>query len=136
MKEAIPILENDPIVFRYSWFATRVGNNPDISLLGANGTLTKLGQLYASMAFQGMTTDLPPVAMAGTDIFINQPASTTTLNGSVYDANGDAPSVIWTQVSGPNTATFSSHSVAGPVCFRSCRRNIYIQDYSDCRRQN
>jgi hypothetical protein len=115
MKEAIPILENDPIVFRYSWFATRVDINPDISLLGANGALTKLGQLYASMAFQGMNSDLPPVAMAGMDIFINQPASVTTLAGSVYDANGDVPSIVWTQVSGPNTATFSSTTVTVPV---------------------
>jgi hypothetical protein len=115
MKEAIPILENDPIVFRYSWFATRVGINPDISLLGANGALTKLGQLYAGMAFQGMTSDLPPVTMAGMDIFINQPASSTILNGTVYDANGDAPSIVWTQVNGPNTAMFSSTAVAGPV---------------------
>ncbi len=115
MKEAIPILENDPIVFRYSWFATRVGTNPDISLLGANGALTKLGQLYTNMAFQGMTSDLPPVTMAGMDIFINQPATSTALNGSVYDANGDAPSIVWTQVGGPTTATFSSTAVTGPV---------------------
>ena len=115
MKEAITILENDPIVFRYSWFATRVGINPDISLLGANGTLTKLGQLYAAMAFQGMNTDLPPVTMAGTDIFINEPASTTTLKGSVYDANGDAPSIVWTQISGPNTAVFDNTSIATPA---------------------
>jgi hypothetical protein len=115
MMEAIPILENDPIVFRYSWFATRVGINPDISLLGANGTLTKLGQLYAAMAFQGMTSDLPPVTMAGTDIFINEPASTTTLKGSVYDANGDAPSIAWTQISGPNTAVFDNTVIATPA---------------------
>ncbi len=115
MKEAIPVLENDPIVFRYSWFATRVGSNPDISLLGANGALTKLGQLYAAMAFQGMNTDLPPVAMAGADIFINEPASTTTLKGSVYDANGDVPSIVWTQVSGPNTAIFDNTAIATPA---------------------
>ena len=53
--------------------------------------------------------------MAGTDIFINQPASSTALNGSVYDANGDVPSIVWTQVSGPNTAAFSSTAVTGPV---------------------
>ncbi len=115
MKEAIPILENDPIVFRYSWFATRVGSNPDISLLGANGTLTKLGQLYAAMGFPGLTADLPPVAMAGTDIFINQPAVTAILNGSVYDANGDVPSVTWTQISGPNTAAFSGTDAISPT---------------------
>jgi hypothetical protein len=115
MKEAIPILENDPLVFRYSWFATRVGINPDISLLGANGTLTKLGQLYAAMAFQGMTSDLPPVAMAGMDIFLNEPASGTILNGSVYDANGDVPSIVWTQVSGPGTAIFDNTAIVRPT---------------------
>jgi len=115
MKEAIPILENDPSVFRYSWFATRVGINPDISLLGANGTLTKLGQLYTNMAFQGMTSDLPPVAMAGMDIFINEPASTAALKGSVYDANGDIPSIAWTQVSGPGAAVFDNSAIATPA---------------------
>ncbi|HWR75223.1 MAG TPA: glycosyl hydrolase, partial [Bacteroidales bacterium] len=115
MMEAIPILENDPSVFRYSWFATRVGINPDISLLGANGALTKLGQLYTSMAFQGMTSDLPPVAMAGPDIFINEPASTATLKGSVYDANGDIPSIVWSQVSGPGTAVFDNSAIATPA---------------------
>ena len=115
MKEAIPILENDPLVFRYSWFATRVGINPDISLLGANGTLTKLGQLYTAMAFQGMTSDMPPVAMAGMDIFLNEPASGTILNGSVYDANGDVPSIVWTQVSGPGTAIFDNNTIVRPT---------------------
>jgi len=115
MKEAIAILENDPAVYRYSWFATRVGINPDISLLGANGTLTKLGQLYSYMAFQGLASDLPPVAMAGMDIYLNQPASSATLEGSVYDANGDIPVIAWTQASGPNTATFSNTALVQPT---------------------
>ena len=115
MLEAIPILENDPAVFRYSWFATRVGSNQDISLLAADGVLTKLGQLYAAMAFQGMATDLPPVAMAGMDQFINQPAASTVLKGSLYDANGDAATIAWTQESGPSTAQFSNPGLAGPV---------------------
>jgi len=115
MKEAIPILENDPAVFRYSWFATRVGSNPDISLLGASGVLTKLGHLYLNMAFPGLATDLPPVAFAGRDIYINQPATDATLNGSSYDANGDQVTITWTQDSGPNTATFSNSGVLRPV---------------------
>jgi hypothetical protein len=115
MMEAIPILENDPAVFRYSWFATRVGTNPDISLLGADGVLTKLGQLYANMAFPGLATDLQPVVFAGRDIYVNQPATVTTLNGSVYDANGDPVAITWTQVSGPNTAALSDIEIPGPV---------------------
>lgn len=115
MLEAIPILENDPAVFRYSWFATRVGSNPDISLLAGDGVLTKVGQLYAAMAFQGMSTDLPPVAMAGMDQFVNQPASSAVLKGSVYDANGDAVTITWTQESGPNTSEISNTAIAGPV---------------------
>ena len=115
MKESIAILENDPIVYRYSWFATRVGSNPDISLLGANGTLTKLGQLYSYLAFPGLDTDLPPVAMAGMDIYLNQPSSIATLDGSVYDANGDVPVILWTQTSGPNTATFDNTALVQPT---------------------
>ncbi len=115
MLEAIPILENDPDVFRYSWFATRVSINPDISLLGADGEMTKLGQLYASMAFPGLSSDLPPVAMAGPDRYISQPASSVALNGSVYDANGDAAVISWTQEGGPVTAVFDNTSIAGPT---------------------
>jgi hypothetical protein len=115
MKEAIPILENDPDVFRYSWFATRVSINPDISLLAADGVLTKLGQLYACMGFPGLSADLPPVALAGPDRFISQPASSVTLNGSVYDANNDAAVISWTQESGPSSAVIDNASVAGPA---------------------
>jgi hypothetical protein len=115
MKEVIPFLENEPLIFRYSWFATRVGINPDISLLKANGTLTKLGQLYTSLSFQGLTVDIPPVAMAGSDIDISLPATGVKLKGSAYDANGDTLIIEWVQVSGPNTATFSNTAIAQPT---------------------
>jgi hypothetical protein len=115
MLGAIPILENDASVFRYSWFATRVGINPDISLLARNGEMTKIGQLYALMAFNDMAIDLPPVALAGMDRYINQPESTITLNGNAYDANDDEISITWTQESGPNTAVFSNTTIAKPV---------------------
>jgi hypothetical protein len=115
MREVIPFLENEPLVFRYSWFATRVNINPDISLLKANGTLTKLGQLYCSMAFQGLTLDIPPVAMAGTDIYISLPVTSVKLKGSTYDANGDELTIAWSQVSGPNTATFNNTAIAQPT---------------------
>lgn len=115
MKEIIPYLENEPLVFRYSWFATRVNINPDISLLKSNGTLTKLGQLYTRLGFPGLAVDIPPVALAGSDIDISLPITSVKLKGTTYDANGDALIISWKQVSGPNTAVFNDTAVAQPT---------------------
>jgi hypothetical protein len=47
MKAALQILENDPTIFRYSWFTGRwTDPSVDISLLGGDGQLTDLGNLY------------------------------------------------------------------------------------------
>ncbi len=55
-----------------------------------------------------------PVASAGTDKTLTLPASTTSLNGSGTDADGTIKAYAWTQASGPNTATFSSKTIAAP----------------------
>jgi hypothetical protein len=115
MKEVIPVLENDTIVFRYSWFATRVNINTDISLLGSDGTLSKLGQLYTSMAFEGLDHDVPPVAMAGMDKSISLPSTSVSLQGMTYDANGDEIIISWTQISGPNKAAFNDTTIIQPI---------------------
>ncbi|WP_198173037.1 PKD domain-containing protein, partial [Hymenobacter ginkgonis] len=41
--------------------------------------------------------------------------TSTTLVGSATDADGTISSYTWSQVSGPNTATFSSKTVAVPT---------------------
>ena len=49
---AVDYLEADPNVFRYSWFIGRgpgIMNYPYIDLLGANGELTALGEIYKQM---------------------------------------------------------------------------------------
>jgi hypothetical protein len=49
MKTALQILENDPTIFRYSWFTGRwTDPSVDISLLGGDGQLTDLGNLYVT----------------------------------------------------------------------------------------
>jgi hypothetical protein len=53
MKEAIPYLEKEPLIYRYSWFATRVNSNHNLDLLGTDGALTELGRLYATLPFDG-----------------------------------------------------------------------------------
>ncbi|WP_049949460.1 glycoside hydrolase family protein [Sorangium cellulosum] len=49
MREAVPLLESDPDVFRYAWFSGRTDAIPNVDLLGASGELTALGELYVSL---------------------------------------------------------------------------------------
>jgi len=46
MNTALSILEADPRVVRYAWFTGRSTGSPGVDLLGADGTLTALGQNY------------------------------------------------------------------------------------------
>ncbi len=57
-----------------------------------------------------------PIAKPGADITITQPASSVTLDGSgSYDPDGTIAAYAWSQVSGPNTASFSDPSIAKPT---------------------
>ncbi|WP_437962435.1 glycosyl hydrolase (plasmid) [Sorangium sp. So ce119] len=49
MREAVPLLESDPDVFRYAWFSGRTEAIPNVDLLGASGELTALGALHVSL---------------------------------------------------------------------------------------
>jgi len=48
MRVAIPYLENNPHVFRYSWFSA--DPIPNARLMNSDGSPTALGQVYASLA--------------------------------------------------------------------------------------
>ncbi|TCJ12683.1 hypothetical protein EPD60_15605, partial [Flaviaesturariibacter flavus] len=74
-----------------------------------NAKVSAIEILGASAANQ------PPVANAGPDVTITLPTSSATLNGSGTDAGGSIAGYSWSQVSGPNTATFSSKTVSNPT---------------------
>lgn len=49
LKEALPILEADPRVFRYAWFTGRSTSQPSLGLLAPDaGVLTALGEAYVT----------------------------------------------------------------------------------------
>ncbi|MFD3004071.1 PA14 domain-containing protein, partial [Pontibacter toksunensis] len=52
---------------------------------------------------------------AGPDKTITLPTSSVQLSGSATDSDGTISGYSWSQVSGPNTATFSSTTVASPT---------------------
>lgn len=61
---AVDFLEYDTCVFKYSWFIGRgsgINTYPHIDLLGANGELTELGQVYTQMPIHNdsLIVDLP-----------------------------------------------------------------------------
>ena len=49
LREAVPILEADPQVFRYAWFSGRTTELSNADLLGADGQLTELGAAYVGL---------------------------------------------------------------------------------------
>ena len=52
MADMVATLEGRADVFRYAWYTGRIGNDAHfISLLGANGQLTELGQYYLSLPY-------------------------------------------------------------------------------------
>jgi hypothetical protein len=57
-------------------------------------------------------TNLAPTANAGVDATIVLPINSVTLTGSGSDSDGTISAYAWTQVSGPNTATFTAASSA------------------------
>jgi len=67
MKDAVSILENDPMVYRYAWFSGRTGDIPNVDLFGNTGSLTDLGNQYfsqpcgndVSMAIDGSSQNAP-----------------------------------------------------------------------------
>jgi hypothetical protein len=48
MQDALMILEDNPNVARYAWFSGRTDAIPNVDLLGADGELTALGEIYVS----------------------------------------------------------------------------------------
>ena len=90
MTDAVAYLESEPAVFRYSWFAGRNNEIPYINLLGADGQLTALGQLYVGLPAAGSpppptptpnpapATRLTPVAATASSTQPGNPATNAT----------------------------------------------------------
>jgi PKD repeat protein len=58
LQQAVSAFENDPDIFRYSWFQGRSAANSTINILGADGTLTALGSAYIGAAY-GPKNNIP-----------------------------------------------------------------------------
>ena len=86
-----------------------------LALTSTGGTVNLSGFEVWRASGTAPPTNQPPTANAGPDITLTLPSSTTVLQGVGADADGTVSAYTWSQVSGPNTATFSSATVAQPM---------------------
>jgi gliding motility-associated-like protein len=117
----------DGSISMYTW--TQV-SGPSTATVGGNGTSTPTvsGLIHGIYIFRLTATDddgessfddvqvtvnpeplnTPPTASAGEDQLITAPPFGLTLTGTAGDTDGPTPSVEWTQISGPSTATLTN----------------------------
>jgi hypothetical protein len=106
MREAVPLLEQDPDIATYAWFsyfedewgyAIANGKNADAGLVNADGSLSELGELYATFA-STMPEDIPevvaPPAPAPTPAPTPAPCHTAQPGEQCYD------DISWAKSSG------------------------------------
>lgn len=75
---------------------------------GGTGTDTVVIQV-------AVTTPIPPVANAGSDVTLSAPVDSTTLNGSgSYDKTGSPVTYSWRKVSGPDQYNFNDSTLISP----------------------
>ncbi|HEX8350000.1 MAG TPA: PA14 domain-containing protein, partial [Hymenobacter sp.] len=99
--------------FTVAYFQNGGGQVLSVSYAGPN--ISK--QLIPTSAYKRVSTaaaNKAPVASAGSNQSVTLPTNTVTLNGSGTDADGTINAYMWSQVSGPSTASFNSKSVAAP----------------------
>ncbi|MEO5995886.1 MAG: malectin domain-containing carbohydrate-binding protein, partial [Chitinophagaceae bacterium] len=122
-------LENTKVLDNYDIFKKAGANTATTEILSTNVTDGVLNIYFSSLAADGganspmvsaieiirTSSNLAPVALAPADSTITLPASSLALVGSGTDADGTISAYAWTQVSGPNTAMFSSKIVAAPT---------------------
>ncbi|MEB8347251.1 PQQ-dependent sugar dehydrogenase, partial [Flavobacteriaceae bacterium KMM 6898] len=89
---------------------TDIDNDGDLDVISNGWINHKVPRIYENTSLSPGNQD--PLANAGTDQSIVLPANSITVNGTGSDPDGGAVTFLWTQTSGPNTATLSGTATA------------------------
>ncbi|MEJ7830745.1 MAG: malectin domain-containing carbohydrate-binding protein, partial [Segetibacter sp.] len=84
----------------------------DLSSLVLNGGRDR--PKLSAIEILGNSGNRLPIALAGSDITLTLPVNSALLDGSGTDADGAITNYQWTQVSGPNIATFNNSTLEAP----------------------
>ena len=120
---AVNFLENDTSVFRYAWFIGRydgIENYPYIDLLGANGELTALGEVYKNMPVRDVNKvfQVPAVIEAEEYNTMNgiQVEKTDDVSGFINVSDIDVGDWLEYQIDVPETADYNLHLSQKETC--------------------
>ncbi len=83
-------------------------NYIDVANVAYNGTITLAPYTAAVLIYSSALANVLPSANAGTDQTITLPTNSVSLAGIGTDADGTVVSTVWSQISGPNTATLTA----------------------------
>jgi hypothetical protein len=121
--------DSDGSVAQYQWSQVSGPNTATLSAAASDST-SVTGLIVGSYVFRLTVTDdggltasdtltvtvdpapVPPTANAGADQTVMFPTATAALAGTGSDSDGTVSRYQWSQVSGPNTATFSAGTSA------------------------
>jgi hypothetical protein len=96
----------------FSWTPTAAGSFTFTIKVSDNGSPVLSDEEIITVTVNPSTSNQLPVANAGVDKSISLPTTSVDLTGSGIDTDGTITGYSWAQVSGPNTATMSSTTVA------------------------
>jgi parallel beta-helix repeat protein len=90
----------------------------DVKGISYNGSITLAPYTSAVLTKNGAataTTQQPPVANAGSDIYVTLPTNTAQLSGSGTSTGGSITGYAWTKVSGPSATITSPYSASTSI---------------------
>jgi hypothetical protein len=91
---------NDIVLFKYVFEKDFIPLNCEWNLDENKSTLTLGRSYYKDATASPEDENVPPVVVAGQDIYLSQNQNTAVLNASAYDPDGFIVSQIWTKIAG------------------------------------
>ena len=80
----------------------------------------------SNISVNGAPTNNRPIVSAGPNQTITSPDNDAALNSTVSDPDGTIASTVWTQTSGPNTATFSPNNTTADPTVTGLIVGVYV----------
>lgn len=115
---------NDIILFHYVFGKEFYPLNCSWNIDDCKSTLTLARSLYKNQESGNEDDNVPPIVLAGDDIYLSDAQTTANLLATAYDPDGFIVSQIWTLVSGDTSMVINS-----PLALQTALSNLIGDSY-------